>query len=299
MALSKYKRKLQLSFTLKDERWQYQIDDLPDNGLCDKAGLIKTLTLVCNSTTQELSLTLSKIQPTRALSGQPLHLFIHFTCSAFRLQLDGATPATFRESSGYLVRLLTSGLSLNGMKYHFYGHSNSQLKSKSCILMAGSKESVCRHVESLGDFTTMKTVAKKAKRIGLLFSTAHSVLDVDATRCKDIEDIESEGYTFTDGCGLMSPALSRVLAQKLPITYRNRRYHPSVFQIRYRGYKGVVSIEPRMARGTWLELRKSMRKFRGTGDMSFAVIEYSRVSFCKLLDDASLTFLQSHIPLAI
>lgn len=44
---------------------------------------------------------------------------------------------------------------------------------------------------------------------------------------------------------------------------------PSAFQIRYRGYKGVVSVDPRITRvlssGKWsIQLRESMRKFESS-----------------------------------
>jgi hypothetical protein len=246
MAMKNYKRVLQTSFSLTDRCWEYVVPNLPDRKQCDQAGYVKHCALVSNVAAQELRLSFSKNENNRALSDRPLHSFIHMACADFRLQLEDGNPATFRETADYLARLLKAGIIINGTHYHFYGHSNSQLKSKSCILMAGSKEQVNSHVESLGNFSTMKSVAKKAKRIGLLFSTAHSVTEVDPSRCRDIEDVENDGYIFTDGCGLISPALTKVLDRKRNITHRNQQYHPSVFQIRYRGYKGVVIKEPRM-----------------------------------------------------
>ncbi len=74
---------------------------------------------------------------------------------------------------------------IQGIQYNFYGHSNSQLKSRTCFLFAGSKEAIRAKVDALGDFTTMKTVQKKAKRIGLLFSVADVAMVVDPRRCED------------------------------------------------------------------------------------------------------------------
>ncbi|GJC88137.1 RNA-dependent RNA polymerase 1 [Colletotrichum liriopes] len=129
----------------------------------------------------------------------------------------------------------------------------------------------------MGDFTKMKTVQKKAKRIGLLFSTAHATLAVDPKRCEDIPDVETADYVFTDGCGLIAPHLAQELARRIGIVIRTVRYTPSVFQIRYRGYKGVVTVDPKMKREvTLLKLRKSMKKFSGGCDYSFSVVEYSK-----------------------
>lgn len=145
--------------------------------------------------------------------------------------------------------------------------------------MAASKEEISKRIEALGDFKKMKTVGKKAKRIGLLFSSAESIMTIDPERCEDIPDVESTDYVFTDGCGLIAPKLASELARRSRILFRDSRYTPSVFQIRYRGYKGVVTVDPRMQKQkAWLKFRKSMKKFSGGGDHSFAVVEYSKVN---------------------
>ncbi|KAK4171061.1 putative RNA-dependent RNA polymerase 2 [Triangularia setosa] len=69
-------------------------------------------------------------------------------------------------------------------------------------------------------------------------------------RVEDIPDIETAGYIFTNGCGLTSPILVQELARRDRIVFRNSRYNPSVFQIRYCGYKGVIKVDPTMPRPT-------------------------------------------------
>ncbi|KAI0435606.1 RNA-dependent RNA polymerase [Xylaria telfairii] len=126
----------------------------------------------------------------------------------------------------------------------------------------------------------MKTVAKKTKRIGLLFSSAQAATNVDPGRCEDIPDVENDNYVFTDGCGLVSPNFARKISRCLRLVFRDRRYSPSVFQIRYRGYKGVVTLDPTMVDPhTVLKFRKSMKKFSGGEDISFCVIGYSKLLF--------------------
>ena len=277
MALARYCRVIQDKFTHNDTTWSYLVPDLPDSFICNQNGYVKSCAAVSKPTEQSLTLSLLRISSNRAISSQQLSAFIHISFEDFRLQTPDNDQAPFRESADYVAKLLKSGIRMNGVHYHFYGHSNSQLKSRSCFLMAGSRDAVHRVVDGFGDFSKMKTVAKKAKRIGLLFSTAHVIMTVDQTRVRDIEDIENHDFIFTDGCGLISPNLANMLARKRPINFRNRRHHPSVLQIRYRGYKGVVTLEPNMTPGTWLELRKSMKKFSGGDDLGFAVVEYSKV----------------------
>ena len=123
------------------------------------------------------------------------------------------------------------------------------------------------------------------------------MLDVPSLRCQDIDDVERDGFIFTDGCGLIAKGFVQLLAAKKPIVFRDRRYLPSVLQIRYQGYKGVVAIEPRMEKGIWLKLRKSMKKFSGTRDMSFAVVEYSKVEAGSDSSVRILTFAALHVRL--
>ena len=278
--LKRLKYTLQAEIRPSDGKWSYRVPDLPKPETSNGARLIKSIELVSKLESSAIVLQLRDVDYNRALSGAPLDRFVHVSFPNFHLcelKQGQLQPMTARDSADYLVRFLKSGIDLNGVHYSFYGHSNSQLKSRSCFLLAGSKQEVARKVESLGDFAKIASVAKKAKRIGLLFSVSHAVLDVPPEKCEDIDDIENTNYNFTDGCGNISPDLAARLVREKPILFRNKRYKPSVFQIRYRGYKGVVSLDPRMKKGLWLQLRKSMRKFTGTNDLSFAVVEYSKV----------------------
>lgn len=96
-------------------------------------------------------------------------------------------------------------------------------------------------------------------------------------RCEDIEDIKRDDYIFTDGCGLISKHLANQLAQRRKIIFRNRRYLPSVFQIRYRGYKGVLALDSNLKGQVQIQFRESMRKFKDAADHSFAVVDYAKV----------------------
>lgn len=268
---------LQDTINANDGPWSYNIPGLVSP---NTRQFIKSIDLHSDNSSQAITLKWIRIPENRAIFNVNRDDLIHVTIANFRLQDNTVIPpqpATARESAEYLIRFLKSGVTLNGVHYSFYGHSNSQLKSRSCFLRRGSQVEVDRTTESLGDFTKIKTVAKKAKRIGLLFSTADRVVDVAPERCKDIPDIEDGEFNFTDGCGLISLHFARQLVRKKPIIFRNQRYLPSVFQIRYRGYKGVVTLDTRMEKGNWLQLRKSMKKFAGSEDLSFAVVEYSKV----------------------
>ena len=280
---------LQNSIKSDDCKWSYFLPNLPKKSELDSQKLIKSVSVVSNSTQQSIILRLTKSSANRATANGPLSDFVSVSFADFRLQhfnntsprKEGdtlsSTPATSKESADYITRLLQHGIAINGVTYNFYGHSNSQLKSRACFLYAASKEQIALKVENLGDFSKMKSVAKKAKRIALLFSAAEVVCTVQPECCDDIPDIASKDYNFTDGCGLISESFAKHLVTTMNIRFRFQRYMPSVFQIRYRGYKGVLTVDPTMKGKTKIKFRESMRKFKGGEDLSFSVIEYAKV----------------------
>jgi regulator of nonsense transcripts 1 len=291
--LASFRRKVQNHISLDDREWKFQVPNLPPARELDQRRLVKTLSLLTTNKRNEIVLTLETALDNRAIRGDPLNRFLVVSIAEFRAQpraqgsqsspsdtRDTLQPVTPREFADYATKLLKAGVTLQGVHYNFYGHSNSQLKSRTCFLYAAPKEIISRKVEALGDFAKMKTVAKKAKRIGLLFSTAKVAMIVSPDRVEDIPDIESADYIFTDGCGMIAPVLAQELSRRVGIVFRDRRYTPSVMQIRYRGYKGVVTVDPTMSsdKKTLLKLRKSMKKFAGGDDHSFSVVEHSKVS---------------------
>ncbi|KAH8825228.1 RNA-directed RNA polymerase [Flagelloscypha sp. PMI_526] len=130
-------------------------------------------------------------------------------------------------------------------------------------------------------------VAKRAKRIGLLFSEASQDLTLDPQWVADIPDLVSgDGEVFSDGCGLMSRRLAVQLAKNKNIVYRGTRYTPTVVQIRYKGYKGVLSLDPTMPEGIFAQFRKSMKKFTASVNNTFSVVGHSQpFTFGRLNND--------------
>jgi hypothetical protein len=68
--------------------------------------------------------------------------------------------------------VLLNGVLINGERYRFLGHSNSQLKTSSCVLFrCESPSQAAGLLERWGCFGRINSVAKRAKRVGLLFSS--------------------------------------------------------------------------------------------------------------------------------
>jgi len=266
-----------------DKTWAYNVPNLPGPEKTDAAKLVKSISVVSSFSKQHIQLRLENAPSSRVTRADPLHLFLLLSFADFRLRQPVAAPgqkphlAPTRDSAEYIARLLKIGIVLNGIQYNFFGHSNSQLKSRSCFMFAATRQEISAKVEAMGDFSKLKSVGKKAKRIGLLFSSAEMAVTLDPGRCEDIDDIKSNDYIFTDGCGLISVQLARQLVQRRKIAYRNKMYLPSVFQIRYRGYKGVLTLCPALKGKIQVQFRESMRKFKDAKDLSLSIVEYSKV----------------------
>ncbi|KAH9833398.1 RNA dependent RNA polymerase-domain-containing protein [Rhodofomes roseus] len=174
------------------------------------------------------------------------------------------TPAsTTRE---YMMRLFKAGLFLNGAQYRFHGHSNSQLRSRSCFLrQADTDGELDARIYSFGEFERIMNAAKRAKRIGLLFSKADLDWVLDPVWTKDIDDIIVNGETFSDGCGLMSKRFAVQLSRRKRIIFHGRPYTPC----------GVLMLHPEMPAEHHAQFRASQKKFTATQDNTFSMVDHS------------------------
>ncbi|KAH9925901.1 RNA-dependent RNA polymerase [Epithele typhae] len=188
------------------------------------------------------------------------------------LRFPDKPPSTNRD---YKLRFFKEGLRLNGIEYRFYGHSNSQLRSSSCFLRAGTDNELERRINSYGEFSKIKNVAKCAKRIGLLFSKSELDWNLDPSVTEDIDDIIVDGENFSDGCGLIGPNFARQLSRKKRVLFHGKPYTPCVFQIRYKGYKGVLMLHPELNKRIVTQFRGSQKKFRATTENTFSVVAHS------------------------
>ena len=68
------------------------------------------------------------------------------------------------DSENASQEILKHGIVFSGEMYRFLGHSNSQLKEKTCFLMNASDEDIYELLAKFGKFSKIKTAAKRAKR---------------------------------------------------------------------------------------------------------------------------------------
>ena len=95
-------------------------------------------------------------------------------------------------------------------------------------------------------------------RIGLLFSSFTRSISLEEHEYSVIEDVERGKYIFTDGCGFMSDAFAQQIQD-----LQNLEAKPSVVQVRYQGFKGVLLLSRQLGdrEQVKVQFRKSMKKF--------------------------------------
>lgn len=152
-----------------------------------------------------------------------------------------------------------------GRGFSFLGFSHSSLRSQTCWFMAPFMYYTHAMfapivIKQLGDFSSIKSPARCAARIGQAFTDTTGTVEIEPSMLSRLPDIERNGRVFSDGVG----TISRSLLEKVWRQYGTRRaLKPTILQIRYAGVKGVVSLDSRIPE-EMLTIRGSMDKFPGS-----------------------------------
>ncbi|KAF1956713.1 RdRP-domain-containing protein [Byssothecium circinans] len=162
-------------------------------------------------------------------------------------------------------KVLDEGIMIAGRHYSFLGFSHSSLRCHTAWFMAPFiQNNKLLHakdiIEDLGDFSHIRCSAKCAARIGQAFSDTIFAVPIpnDAHVVETEPDIERNEHCFSDGCGTISQELLEEIWKALPP--ERRKLRPTILQVRYRGAKGVLSLDSRLP-GKQLIVRKSMTKY--------------------------------------
>lgn len=164
-----------------------------------------------------------------------------------------------------ILSVLRDGISIGSKKFEFLAFSASQLRDSSIWMFASNDFVTASSIrEWMGQFNEIYSVSKCAARMGQLFSSSTPTFNVSSLEVKVIPDIEtiSDGvkYCFSDGIGKISVSFAKQVAKKLGLINT-----PSAFQIRYGGYKGVITVD--RTSFCKLSLRPSMLKFKSNNTM--------------------------------
>ena len=164
--------------------------------------------------------------------------------------------------NSYIRDVLRQGIYVNGEEYQFLGCSSSGLKGRKCYMLKGRVEDVTEVLEQCGNFKKIKMVSKRLKRISQLFSVAIKTgVIVPDDKVEVIDDIETPGGNFTDGCGSVGLNLAAKLAKGCDAFIESPEDGiPTVFQIRFHGCKGIIVKNPTIDKDS-IQVRDSMKKF--------------------------------------
>lgn len=178
-----------------------------------------------------------------------------------------------------VLSTLENGIKVGDKKFDFLAFSSSQLRDNSVWMFASRPGLTAADIRDwMGDFRKIRNVAKYAARLGQSFSSSTETLIVHTHEVNFIPDIKSScssQYVFSDGIGKISAEFASNVAKKCGL----RLFAPSVFQIRYGGYKGVVAVDPNSS--FKLSLRPSMRKY-DSGNIKLDVLAWSKYQPCFL-----------------
>uniref|UniRef100_A0A0G4FRH0 RNA-dependent RNA polymerase n=1 Tax=Chromera velia CCMP2878 TaxID=1169474 RepID=A0A0G4FRH0_9ALVE len=103
---------------------------------------------------------------------------------------------------------------------------------------------------------------KEALRIGLLFSRGQPV-EVEGVDDELVDDIERNGFVFSDGNGSAGEGVFRSIWKTVGETAGRTDVNFTTFQLRYKGYKGTLTMDKNLP-AKKIEFPRSMLKFKGT-----------------------------------
>ncbi|KAH8727103.1 rna-dependent rna polymerase-like protein [Phaeosphaeriaceae sp. PMI808] len=194
--------------------------------------------------------------------------------------------------------VLQEGIIIGERHFEFLGFSHASLRCHQTWFMAPflHEDKMVRArdvIQNLGDFTNIHCSAKCAARIGQAFSDTIFAIPIPSSAIvvETKADVERNRRCFSDGCGTLSLELFQKVWKSLPPHRRQMR--PTVLQIRFRGAKGVLSLDETLT-GQQLQIRKSMTKYvanQGWRDLELCGAAYKPLKmylnhqFIKILED--------------
>ncbi|XWX02078.1 hypothetical protein V2A60_010110 [Cordyceps javanica] len=179
-----------------------------------------------------------------------------------------------------LLRALYKGIRIGDRTYEFLAFGNSQLREGSVTFFCPTSHVSCDDIRKwLGNFDHIRNIAKFGARIGQCFSTTREVRGVRVPTIRHIEDIEVNGECFSDGVGIISGLLAKLVVDEMKLDVVG---DPSAFQFRMGGAKGVLVVWPHeYAKHMEVCIRSSQIKFN-TQVKTLEIIKCARTTTATL-----------------
>lgn len=235
---------------------------IPDNCVLVRSAIITPSTMMLN--TPYLEMTNRVVRRYREHADRFLRVRFEDDERRGFARINATSQRTMDEILSKVFRTLTSGIDIGDRHYEFLAFGNSQLREHGAYFFAGLPAGpTASHIRAwMGRFEHERIVAKHAARIGQCFSTTRAIRNAGFPHVRKsdlIDDVERNGFNFTDGVGKISLFYAETIAKELRI----RGPAPSVYQFRMAGCKGVLAVAPELG-ATKVRIRKSQCKFETT-----------------------------------
>ncbi|OOF98623.1 hypothetical protein ASPCADRAFT_512858 [Aspergillus carbonarius ITEM 5010] len=178
-----------------------------------------------------------------------------------------------------IKRALANGIVIGDRRYEFLAFGNSQFREHGAYFFAPLPDLTAANMRAwMGHFNNIRNVAKYTARLGQCFSTTRAIAGCPV-QIRKIEDVERNGYTFSDGVGKISRFLAQMAMNELKIKTPTGD-PPSAFQFRLGGCKGMLAVscdtQPQE-----IHIRKSQHKFSAIHN-GLEIIRWSQFSMATL-----------------
>lgn len=202
------------------------------------------------------------------------------------------------DANAFCQKALERGIFCRQGVFNFLGHSETQLKQKSCYLMKASHEEIHDMLVQVGDSLGERDVRKRARKIGRVFSPLNKGIAMNPIRISIKPHTRIwhslRWYTPTNGCGFMSRTFSSKVQTILKIDYE-----PSVVKVRYRGMEACLVLNEASNFEMELEFHGSTEEYKAGDERNrksndlvmIGVADYSRPYVNGYLDISMITML--------
>ncbi|KAK2757339.1 hypothetical protein FQN54_004853 [Arachnomyces sp. PD_36] len=186
-------------------------------------------------------------------------LRVRFTDEKMQGRINSTPNSSMDEVFTRIKRAMSNGITIGDRHYEFLAFGNSQFREHGAYFFSPTANVTASTIRAwMGSFADIRSIAKHAARLGQCFSTTRAVTGCPV-RIREIEDIERNGHTFSDGVGRISKFLAQMAMGELKIRTPDGT-PPSVFQFRLGGCKGILTVSPEV-KGQEVHIRPSQYKF--------------------------------------
>jgi RNA-dependent RNA polymerase len=172
----------------------------------------------------------------------------------------GAHPSVYAR----IRKILEDGITIGNRKYEFLLFTSSQVRHASAWFLdvQNSGMTIESVLSCIGNASNIQCVGHYASALGQALSSTFQCKELLKDQVFIEQDIYSDDkkFNFTNGSGMICEEFANEIAQSL-----NLRSKPSAFQVRYKGFKGMLQVSKSAAHQNKVIFRKSMLKFDGNG----------------------------------